>query len=177
MPAASARGPENIVHATENRAGVVVLVRNHDGLLLSDGVDVDYEHSETWGWHSGESVRLAFVSVHRVEDDKITLWKDYSDFNTLSVPGAAVVHRRLRVCRHVVGVRRDRSGLTDGFLHAPGQTELLGEFVGAEISVCLLLVAAHRDDRVDRRIAEDAADQRGSVQRVDGCRPDSSAAV
>lgn len=36
-----------------------------------------------WGWHSGETVRLAFVSVHRVESDKITLWKDYSDFNTL----------------------------------------------------------------------------------------------
>ena len=45
--------------------------------------DVMYEHSETWGWHSGETALLRFVSVHRVESDKITLWKDYSDFNTL----------------------------------------------------------------------------------------------
>jgi limonene-1,2-epoxide hydrolase len=83
MPASAARGPENIV--TRLKIGLESLTSyvNHDGLLLSNGVDVIYEHSETWGWHSGETVRLAFVSVHRVEDDKITLWKDYSDFNTL----------------------------------------------------------------------------------------------
>jgi limonene-1,2-epoxide hydrolase len=83
MPATAARGPENIV--TRLKIGLESLASyvNHDGLLLSNGVDVIYEHSETWGWHSGETVRLAFVSVHRVEDDKITLWKDYSDFNTL----------------------------------------------------------------------------------------------
>src|SRR4051812_11040816 len=83
MPATAARGRENIV--TRLKIGLESLASyvNHDGLLLSNGVDVIYEHSETWGWHSGETVRLAFVSVHRVEDDKITLWKDYSDFNTL----------------------------------------------------------------------------------------------
>jgi limonene-1,2-epoxide hydrolase len=83
MPAVSARGPENIV--TRLKIGLESLSSyvNHDGLLLSNGVDVIYEHSETWGWDSGETVRLAFVSVHRVEGDKITLWKDYSDFNTL----------------------------------------------------------------------------------------------
>ena len=83
IPALAARGPENIV--TRLKIGLESLSSyvNHDGLLLSTGVDVMYEHSETWGWHSGETVRLAFVSVHRVEGDKITLWKDYSDFNTL----------------------------------------------------------------------------------------------
>jgi limonene-1,2-epoxide hydrolase len=83
MPAVSARGPENII--TRLKIGLESLSSyvNHDGLLLSNGVDVVYEHSETWGWPSGESVRLPFVSVHRVENDKITLWKDYSDFNTL----------------------------------------------------------------------------------------------
>jgi limonene-1,2-epoxide hydrolase len=83
MPAVSARGPENIV--TRLRIGLDSLSSyvNHDGLLLSNGADVVYEHSETWGWFSGESVRLPFVSVHRVENGKITLWKDYSDFNTL----------------------------------------------------------------------------------------------
>jgi len=83
MPAVSARGPENII--TRLKIGLESLSSyvNHDGLLLSNGVDVIYEHSETWGWPSGETVRLPFVSVHRVEDGKITLWKDYSDFNTL----------------------------------------------------------------------------------------------
>jgi limonene-1,2-epoxide hydrolase len=83
MPAVSARGPHNIV--TRLKIGLESLSSyvNHDGLLLSNGVDVIYEHSETWGWSSGETVRLAFVSVHRVENGKITLWKDYSDFNTL----------------------------------------------------------------------------------------------
>ena len=57
---------------------------NHDGLLMSTGADVIYEHSETWGWSSGETVVLPFVSVPRVEDGKISLWKDYSDFNTLT---------------------------------------------------------------------------------------------
>jgi limonene-1,2-epoxide hydrolase len=83
MPAVSARGPEDIV--TRLKIGLESLSSyvNHEGLLLSNGVDVMYEHSETWGWPTGETVRLAFVSVHRVEDGKITLWKDYSDFNTL----------------------------------------------------------------------------------------------
>ncbi|HEV7853912.1 MAG TPA: limonene-1,2-epoxide hydrolase family protein [Mycobacterium sp.] len=83
MPAASARGRENVI--TRLKIGLESLSSyvNHDGLLLSNGVDVIYEHSETWGWHSGETVRLPFVSVHRVEDDEITLWKDYLDFSTL----------------------------------------------------------------------------------------------
>ena len=56
MPAVSARGPENIV--TRLKIGLESLSSyvNHDGLLLSNGVDVIYEHSETWGWHSGETV-------------------------------------------------------------------------------------------------------------------------
>lgn len=83
MPAVSARGPENIV--TRLKIGLESLSSyvNHDGLLLTNGTDVVYEHSETWGWSSGETVKLPFVSVHRVENGKITLWKDYSDFNTL----------------------------------------------------------------------------------------------
>ena len=83
MPATAARGPEDII--TRLKIGLEPLSSyvNHDGLLLSNGVDAIYEHSETWGWPSGETVRLPFVSVHRVEGDKVTLWKDYSDFTTL----------------------------------------------------------------------------------------------
>jgi limonene-1,2-epoxide hydrolase len=83
MPAVSARGPEDIV--TRLKIGLESLSSyvNHEGLLLSNGVDVMYEHSETWGWPTGETAQLAFMTVHRVEGGKITLWKDYSDFNTL----------------------------------------------------------------------------------------------
>jgi limonene-1,2-epoxide hydrolase len=83
MPAVSARGPENI--AARLKIGLEGLSSyvNHEGLLLTNGVDVIYEHSETWGWDSGETALLRFVSVHRVEGGTITLWKDYSDFNTL----------------------------------------------------------------------------------------------
>jgi limonene-1,2-epoxide hydrolase len=81
MPAVSARGPENIVAKLKIGLEALSSYVNHDGLLLTNGVDVIYEHSETWGWDSGESVRLPFVSVHRVQDGTITRWKDYSDFN------------------------------------------------------------------------------------------------
>jgi Limonene-1,2-epoxide hydrolase catalytic domain len=42
-----------------------------------------FEHSETWTFTTGEQGVLRFVTVHKVVDGKITLWKDYSDFNTL----------------------------------------------------------------------------------------------
>ena len=83
MPAVSARGPENIITRLKIGLDSLSSYVNHDGLLLTNGADVVYEHSETWGWSTGETVVLRFVSVHRVENGKITLWKDYSDFNTL----------------------------------------------------------------------------------------------
>ena len=81
--AAAARGPDDIVKrlkvGLETLAGYV----NHDGLLLSNGTDLMYEHSETWNWVTGESAVLQFVTVHRVRDGQITLWKDYWDFGGL----------------------------------------------------------------------------------------------
>jgi hypothetical protein len=32
-----------------------------------------YEHSETWTWRSGETAVLRFVTVHRVEGDRVTV--------------------------------------------------------------------------------------------------------
>jgi limonene-1,2-epoxide hydrolase len=52
--------------------------------MLSDGANVMYEHSETWVWPTGETVTLPFVSVHRVENGKVTVWKDYADMATLN---------------------------------------------------------------------------------------------
>jgi limonene-1,2-epoxide hydrolase len=56
---------------------------NHDGVLVANGSDVIYEHSETWTFASGEQGVLRFVTVHRVEHGKITVWKDYWDMNSL----------------------------------------------------------------------------------------------
>lgn len=84
VPAVSARGPQHIV--TRLKIGLAELAdyENHDGVLLSNGSDVMYEHSETWTFKTGEQGKLRFVTVHRVVDGKITVWKDYWDFNSLA---------------------------------------------------------------------------------------------
>jgi limonene-1,2-epoxide hydrolase len=82
IPALAARGPDDIAKRLtmmDSLAGY----ENHDGLLLSNGSDVMYEHSETWTFETGERGVLRFVTVHQVVDGKITVWKDYWDMNTL----------------------------------------------------------------------------------------------
>ena len=82
-PAAAARGPEDIVKRLKVGLEPLAGYENHDGVLVNNGVDVMYEHSETWNWVTGESTVLQFVTVHKVRDGKITLWKDYWDFGGL----------------------------------------------------------------------------------------------
>ncbi len=82
-PVAAARGPDDIVKRLKVGLEPLAGYENHDGVLVSKGADVMYEHSETWNWSSGETAVLKFVSVHRVEDGKVTLWKDYWDMNSL----------------------------------------------------------------------------------------------
>ncbi len=84
MPTLSARGPEDIVTRLKIGLESLASYANHDGLLVSNGADVIYEHSEVWRWHTGETVRLRFVTVHRVVGDKIAVWKDYWDVGTLT---------------------------------------------------------------------------------------------
>jgi hypothetical protein len=43
-----------------------------------------YEHSETWTFTTGEQGVLRFVTVHKVVDGKVTLWKDYWDMAGLT---------------------------------------------------------------------------------------------
>jgi limonene-1,2-epoxide hydrolase len=83
VPAVSARGPENIVKRLKLGLAPLAGYENHSGLLLSNGPDVMYEHSETWTFETGEQGVLRFVSVHQVADGKITVWKDYWDMNSL----------------------------------------------------------------------------------------------
>jgi limonene-1,2-epoxide hydrolase len=83
-PTLAARGPDDIVKRLKVGLEPLAGYENHDGVLVSNGSDVMYEHSETWRWQSGETAVLHFVSVHRVDDGKVTLWKDYWDFGGLA---------------------------------------------------------------------------------------------
>ncbi|MBN7321796.1 limonene-1,2-epoxide hydrolase [Mycobacteroides abscessus subsp. massiliense] len=78
-PAAAARGPENTVKRLKTGLEPLKDYAHHDGLIVSNGQDVMYEYSETWTWDTGETALLRFASVLRVDDGKITLWKDYWD--------------------------------------------------------------------------------------------------
>jgi hypothetical protein len=82
-PAAAARGPVDIIKRLKIGLEPLADYVNHDGLLLTNGTQAMYEHSETWTWTSGEVASLQFVTVHRVIDGKITLWKDYWDLGSM----------------------------------------------------------------------------------------------
>lgn len=88
-PALAARGPDDIVKRVKVGLEPLASYVNHDGTLVSNGGDVMYEHSETWTWHTGETALLRFVTVHRVDDGKITIWKDYWDMAGLTAHAPA----------------------------------------------------------------------------------------
>ncbi|GAB3225234.1 nuclear transport factor 2 family protein [Mycolicibacterium hippocampi] len=83
-PAAAARGPDDIVKRLKIGLEPLASYQNFDGLMVGDGDDVMYEHHEEWHWPTGESAVLQFVTVHRVQNGKITLWKDYWDMGALA---------------------------------------------------------------------------------------------
>lgn len=87
VPALSARGPEDIVKRLKMGLEPLAGYENHDGVLVSNGSDVLYEHSETWTFATGEQGVLRFVTVHKVASQeggpKVTVWKDYWDMNSL----------------------------------------------------------------------------------------------
>ncbi|ORA28771.1 nuclear transport factor 2 family protein [Mycobacterium aquaticum] len=83
-PAAAAKGPDDIVKRLKIGLDPLASYENFPGLLLSNGADAMYEHHEEWHWQTGESAVLKFVTVHRVENGKVTLWKDYWDMGALT---------------------------------------------------------------------------------------------
>ena len=83
-PTLAARGTEDIVKRLKVGLEPLAGYENHDGVLVSNGSDVMYEHSETWRWTSGETAVLQFVTVHRVDDGKVSLWKDYWDLGGMT---------------------------------------------------------------------------------------------
>jgi len=83
-PTLAARGPDDIVKRLKVALEPLSDYENHDGVLVSNGSDVMYEHSETWRWTSRETAVLQFVTVHRVDDGNVTLWKDYWDMGGMT---------------------------------------------------------------------------------------------
>lgn len=83
-PAAAARGPDDIVKRLKIGIAPLKSYQNFAGLMVVNDADVMYEHHEEWHWNTGESAVLQFVTVHRVENGKITLWKDYWDMSGLA---------------------------------------------------------------------------------------------
>ena len=111
-PTLAARGPDDIVKRLKVGLEPLAGYENHDGVLVSNGSDVMYEHSETWNWKSGETAVLQFVSVHRVEDGKVTLWKDYWDMGGLTTQAPPDLVGGSRDGGYVVDFRRNRTDLT-----------------------------------------------------------------
>jgi limonene-1,2-epoxide hydrolase len=62
--------------------------------IVVDGDTVVTEHAETWNFDDEVSVTLPFVSVQEIRDGKLTLWRDYSNINTLldSAPAWWIEH-------------------------------------------------------------------------------------
>jgi limonene-1,2-epoxide hydrolase len=82
-PDAGATGPENVVRRL--RIGLDHVARfEHDiHRTIAEGDSVLIEHTETWHFEDGGKVVNHFVTVHEVQDGKITLWRDYWDLGTM----------------------------------------------------------------------------------------------
>ena len=76
-------GPEQILRRLRLGLEPISGYEHELVLVVADGDAVITEHAETWHWHTGESVRLPFVSVHELRDGKIRRWWDYWDLQTL----------------------------------------------------------------------------------------------
>lgn len=95
-PSAAGVGPDSIearlrlglegLAGYEHRPGVVA---------EGDGGIVVTEHTEGWTWETGETVALPFVSVQRIVDGVILLWRDYWDLQTLMDAAPPAWHERL----------------------------------------------------------------------------------
>jgi limonene-1,2-epoxide hydrolase len=82
-PAGAARGPYGIVARLRLGLEPLTAYENTERNIAASDDVVMVEHEETWHWPTGESATLPFVTVHRVVDGKILLWKDYWDYRTL----------------------------------------------------------------------------------------------
>ncbi len=94
-PGAAGRGPASIEARLRLGLEGLASYSHEPGVVVAQGDTVVTEHAETWVWESGETVTLPFVSVQKVRDGTIVLWKDYWDQKTLMDAAPASWHERL----------------------------------------------------------------------------------
>lgn len=83
VPAGDVVGPAAIVRKLRvgfDRVGKHV---HHIHRMLADDSTVMTEHTEDWHFDEAHTVSLPFVTVHVIEAGRITLWRDYWNFETL----------------------------------------------------------------------------------------------
>lgn len=78
-----ATGPDQILRRLKLGLEPISGYEHEHLLTVAEGDAVVTEHAETWHWHTGETVRLPFVSVHELRDGRIRRWWDYWDLQTL----------------------------------------------------------------------------------------------
>lgn len=82
-PTSAAKGPEAIEARLQLGLDGLSGYEHHEIAVVAEGDRVVTEHTETWHWATGESVTLPFVSMQRIVDGTILVWKDYWDYQTL----------------------------------------------------------------------------------------------
>jgi limonene-1,2-epoxide hydrolase len=82
-PDAGADGVANIVKRLKIGLDGIESFGHETRTMIADGDVVMTEHTETWNFHTGESVANPFVSVHVIADGKIKEWRDHWDLQTL----------------------------------------------------------------------------------------------
>jgi limonene-1,2-epoxide hydrolase len=78
-----ATGPRQIAARLRIGFGPVKAFDHVIHRIVVDGDTVVTEHAETWHFDDEVSVTLPFVSVQEIHDGRFTLWRDYSNMNTL----------------------------------------------------------------------------------------------
>lgn len=82
-PDDGATGPANVVKRLRIGLDHVDDFEHEIHSMVGENDTVIVEHTETWHFATGEKVRNPFVTVHKVRDGKVTLWRDYWDLQTM----------------------------------------------------------------------------------------------
>ena len=94
IPAARVVGPAAIVRKLRIGFARVERHTHHLHRMVADDETVVTEHTEDWHFAPDHVVALPFVSVQVIESSKISLWRDYSNIDTLlsAAPGWWLEH-------------------------------------------------------------------------------------
>jgi len=83
IPAPRVVGPAAIVRKLRIGFARVERHTHHLHRMVADDETVVTEHTEDWHFAPDHVVALPFVSVQVIESSKISLWRDYSNIDTL----------------------------------------------------------------------------------------------